>query len=142
MKFLAMTDALTLAIHTIELMSRDPSHRWTTRQIAHQFAASEHHLAKIHTRLVKSGLLHSVRGPKGGLILAKDPATIYLIDIFNVIEGPFQPSKCLFGQPVCHRTTCLFGSLIQDIDERVRTYLCSMTVADLLEPADQCRISE
>jgi len=133
MKVVAISDAVTLAIHTMELLARNPRQRWTTPKIAAEFNASPHHLAKVNTRLVKAGLLLSTRGPGGGLTLARDPAKIHLIDIFRSVDGELTPSPCLFGQPVCRRRQCLFGSLIKDVTRQILDYLSQTTVADLVE---------
>lgn len=117
----------------MELLARTPNRRWTTRAIADEFQASSHHLAKVHGRFVKSGLLHSTRGPGGGLILARDASKITLMDVFRSIDGEFRVDHCLFGKPVCHRQTCLFGNLITDVTRQVMDYFNNTTIADLVE---------
>ncbi|HPQ39373.1 MAG TPA: Rrf2 family transcriptional regulator [bacterium] len=133
MKIVAISDAVTLGLHTMELLARQPEQRWSTRIIAEKLNASAHHLSKIHSRLVKAGLVRSTRGPRGGLILARDPSTISLMDVFTSIDGEFRPDHCLFGYPVCSRRTCVFGSLIRDVTRQVTEYFRNTTVADLVE---------
>lgn len=52
--------------------------RVSVAQIAATFDLSDHHLAKVCSRLVKGGFLSSERGRKGGLTLARDAAEIRL----------------------------------------------------------------
>jgi len=47
-------------------------------RIADRLGLSEHHLAKICSRLVQGGFLHSERGRAGGLTLARDAQDIRL----------------------------------------------------------------
>jgi Rrf2 family protein len=49
-------------------------------------------MAKILRQLVKTGLLHSARGVKGGFGLQRAAAEINLLDIVEGIEGPIQSS--------------------------------------------------
>ena len=45
------------------------------------------YLEQILRTLKQAGLVKSVRGPKGGHLLAKDPAKIYLGQIVRLFEG-------------------------------------------------------
>jgi Rrf2 family transcriptional regulator, iron-sulfur cluster assembly transcription factor len=64
-------------------------------------------LAKIFQDLVKTGLIRSTRGVKGGFVLARPPERITLREIVEAIEGPIMPNKCLMGEGVCSfQKTC------------------------------------
>jgi len=45
------------------------------------------YLEQILNRLKKEGLLKTIRGPRGGYILAKDPSKIRISNIIEVLEG-------------------------------------------------------
>ena len=44
--------------------------------------------------LVKAGLIKTVRGARGGLMLACDPAEITMLDILEALQGPVSISAC------------------------------------------------
>jgi Rrf2 family protein len=46
------------------------------------------YLLKILQQLVKSGVLRSKRGPRGGFSLAKEAEEITLLDILESVDGP------------------------------------------------------
>ena len=58
-------------------------------------------LAKVLQRLTAAGLLVSLRGPKGGVRLAKSAQGISLRDVIEAIEGATPFDECLFGWPGC-----------------------------------------
>ncbi|MBN1879963.1 Rrf2 family transcriptional regulator [bacterium] len=136
MKSLRFTEAVSLALHTMVLIARDPQTRWTTRKIAENLSVSANHLSKIHTRLVNEGLLNSVRGPMGGLSLARMSDRISLMEIYESIEGRIPLRGCLFGKPVCLNDRCLFGDFLNGLNEQVRMYLTNTRLSDLANPTD------
>ncbi|MBN2211851.1 MAG: Rrf2 family transcriptional regulator, partial [Sedimentisphaerales bacterium] len=93
--------------------------------------ASENHLAKIMQRLGKAELVSSTRGPSGGFRLNRPAAHITLMQIYEVIEGPFTPEFCLLKKPICQGQKCVLGGLISRINQEVRNYLTTTTLADL-----------
>lgn len=65
------------------------------RVIADQEHLSELYLEQIFRDLKKAGLVKSVRGPKGGYSLARDPKEITVGDAVRVLEGPLGPVDCV-----------------------------------------------
>ena len=128
-----LSGAASLGIHTMMHLAEESEKRSTTAKIAERFRFSPHHLAKIHQRLAKAGLLLPVRGPGGGVTLRKPPEEITLLDVYEAIEGPIPVCECVFGHPVCGRKRCLFGGLLQDVNERIQDHFKRTTLADLVE---------
>jgi Rrf2 family protein len=52
------------------------------------------YLELIMLELRKAGLVKSTRGPKGGYVLARDPAAISFGDVVRVMEGPIALVSC------------------------------------------------
>jgi len=109
----------------------NPDKPSTTAEIAEVFDASKHHLAKVHQRLTKAGLTLSHRGPSGGVGLAKDPAEITLLEIYEVMEGPMMCRPCLFGKDACPRIDCVLAELLPGLARQVRDYFEKTTLAQL-----------
>jgi Rrf2 family transcriptional regulator, iron-sulfur cluster assembly transcription factor len=75
--------------------------------IAGAVEAPKTFLAKIFQELVKTGLIKSTRGVRGGFVLARPPERITLREIVEAIEGPIMPNQCLMGEGVCSfQNTC------------------------------------
>lgn len=128
-----ISDAAALALHTVDYLARNRERYVRAQEIAEQLEVSEHHLQKVHQRLSKEGLIQSIRGPKGGVQLAKDPSEITLMEIYEAIEGPFSPNRCMLGEPTCKREGCLLGNLVEKVNVLVRDYFTKNSVADISE---------
>ncbi len=126
-----ISDATALAMHTMAHLAVNPGEQSTTAEIAKVFGASKHHLAKVHQRLTKAGLISANRGPGGGVGLAKDPAEITLLDIYEVMEGALICTPCLFGKEVCPRVNCVLSNLLPGLAMQVRDYFEQTTLAQL-----------
>jgi Rrf2 family transcriptional regulator, nitric oxide-sensitive transcriptional repressor len=129
---LKISEAASLAMHSVVYLASNSDAVASTNQIAEVFEVSEHHLSKVLQRLTKAGLVKSVRGPKGGFILAKDPEEINLLDIYTVIEGGIPNSLCLLKSNTCMGKTCILGDLLSKVNTEVARYLTNTKVSDLL----------
>ena len=126
-----ISDATALALHSMVHLAINPDVQSTTAEIAKAFEASKHHLAKVHQRLTKAGLIFSYRGPGGGVGLAKDPSEITLLHIYEVMEGSLECRPCLFGNEVCPRADCVLSGLLPGLAKQVRDYFARTTLAQL-----------
>lgn len=59
-------------------------------------------LAKILQILAKHKILSSTKGPNGGFGTGKDPFTISLFDIINIIDGDDLFKKCVISMKMCN----------------------------------------
>ena len=71
-----------------------PNERASTTNIAKEQHIPTSFLAKIISQLSISGLLHTSRGAKGGVMLAKNPADISLLEVVESIDGPISLNEC------------------------------------------------
>lgn len=60
-----------------------------------------HFLTKLFQQLTEAGLVHSQRGPKGGIALAKGADRITPMDIVLAIDGSDLFHECVLGLPGC-----------------------------------------
>jgi Rrf2 family protein len=131
-----ISDATALALHSMVHLATDPAGQSTTAEIAEVFDVSRHHLAKVHQRLTKAGLINSNRGPSGGVSLGKKPAQITLLEIYEVMEGSMLCNPCLFGKDTCPRADCVLGVLLPGLARQVREYFDETTLAKLAEESN------
>jgi Rrf2 family protein len=124
------TEAASLALHTMSYLSADAERLVPVHEVAERLEVSENHLAKVMQRLVRAGLAHSTRGPKGGFILARDPGAISLLEVYEAIEGPLDTCPCLFPTPRCSGS-CLLGDVIGKANRQVRDHLSRTHLSDL-----------
>ena len=128
---LRISEAATLALHTLALLAARPGEILSTHKIATRLDASEAHLAKVLQRLARMGLVRSIRGARGGFVLGREPADVTLLEAYEAIDGPLRPSTCLMGHRVCRDRGCILGNLLEEINHDVREHLSSKRLSDL-----------
>lgn len=127
-----LSEGVNLGLHAMMKMALTPTVPCDTAGIAAALGASAHHLAKILQRLQRAGFIASVRGPKGGFLLARDPKTIHLLEIYEEIEGPVEIRYCLFDTPRCKSKSCCgVGEFIGQAGEEFRQLLAKSTLAEV-----------
>lgn len=133
--FLKISDAANLGIHALAYMAEQYAQRRpvATAEAADAFSVSANHLSKVLQRLTRAGLVKSIRGPKGGFVLAKDPKDITLKNIYEAIDGEVGAGdSCILGTRHCGVAHCVFGSLVDDVQHRVTDHFSSVTLADVI----------
>lgn len=128
-----ISDATALAMHSMVHLASVENGQSTTAEISAVCDLSRHHLAKVHQRLTKAGLLHSFRGPAGGVKLAKDPSDITLLEIYEAMEGSISGMPCLFEREACPRTGCVLGAILPAVARQVEIYFEETTLAHLAQ---------
>jgi Rrf2 family protein len=58
-------------------------------------------LAKIISQLSIAGLIHTSRGARGGVSLAKEPEDISVLDVIQAIDGPVILNECTENPDAC-----------------------------------------
>ena len=98
--------------------------RLQIKQIVEQRGIPKNYLEQIFNRLVKAGLVKSVRGNRGGYELAGSPRNLAVFSILEALEGPLDIMREHDAKAV--RET--FGNLENVIREHF-----SMSLGELLE---------
>jgi Rrf2 family protein len=76
--------------------------RAATKQIAQEQHIPASFLAKIISQLSIAGLLQTTRGARGGVMLAKAPEAITVLDVVEAIDGPIALNECVNDENACH----------------------------------------
>ena len=106
------------------------------KAIARAQGLSVKYLEQLMAILKSAGLIQSVRGSKGGYVLAKTPSQIKVSDCFNCLEGPVITTECVDNNNFCPRTAdCVARQLWTDVQNTVMDLLQSMTLQSLIDRA-------
>ena len=90
-------------------------------------------LAKIISQLSIAGLLHTSRGARGGVTLARDPGEITLLEVIEAIDGPIQLNECVQGEGVCSfEDNCPIRSVWCNAQDELVSRLKSTNFAELM----------
>ena len=85
------------------LAMQGENQRAATSTVAQEMKIPPSFLAKIISQLSIAGLLHTSRGARGGVTLARPPKDITLLDVVEAIDGPILLNECV-GDP----NSCVF----------------------------------
>lgn len=103
------------------------------RDIAARQDISEKYLEQVLIPLRIAGLVRSVRGARGGYLLARDPSRITLLEIVEACIGDVTMVDCTEDPEFCSRVDgCATSIIWKELTEAIRTTLASKTLADLV----------
>lgn len=83
------------------LAQLEPTQRAATSQIADEQHIPPSFLAKIISQLSIAGLIHTSRGARGGVSLARSPEEITVLEVVEAIDGPISLNECTHTTGAC-----------------------------------------
>jgi len=90
------------AVRAVLYLARmEPNQRAATSQVAQEQHIPPSFLAKIISQLSIAGLLHTSRGARGGVTLAREPKDITLLEVIESIDGPIMLNECVSDNSIC-----------------------------------------
>ena len=89
------------AVRAVLHLARNGESRTATSVIAAEQKIPPSFLAKIISQLSIAGLLHTSRGARGGVTLAREPKEITLLEVIEAIDGPIQLNECVGESGAC-----------------------------------------
>jgi Rrf2 family protein len=99
------------------------------------------YVEQILLRLRRAGLVESVRGAKGGYLLAKPPASISVRDVMSASEHQTFEINCETHQVDAERcspgSTCSIRPVWHALQQRVDDLLAGISLADLMKEEPQ-----
>jgi Rrf2 family protein len=120
----------------IELAQHEEKRPLQLKAIAERQDISVKYLEQLMSMLRSSGLLRSIRGAKGGYILARPPEQINLSEIFRCLEGPVTTAECTENGDYCERSAdCVAREVWIEVEAAIQKILRSITLADLVKRA-------
>ena len=121
----------------LELAQNQGAGPLQVKVIAQRQAISIKYLEQLMAILKSAGLVRSIRGSKGGYILAKTANQIKLSDVFRCLEGPSAITvECLDNEDYCARVAdCVTRQVWAQVQDAIMNVLESMTLKDLLDRA-------
>ncbi len=129
------------ALHSLLVLAAR-SEPVSVRDLASFQELPERFLAKILTKLEKSGLVRGIEGVSGGFVLARPPERIAVRDVLEAVD----PNRTLFECAEIRRHCALFGKeppswsvsgmcrihlFMSEAERALQAFLASKTLADL-----------
>jgi Rrf2 family protein len=131
MQITRQADYAVRAIYYLSNLGSDK--RASTSQIAKEQNIPPSFLAKIISQLSVAGLLHTSRGARGGVSLAREPHEITMLDVVESIDGPILLNECVEDAHGCQfDKECPMQSMWCEIQDTLVARLKSTTFADFV----------
>lgn len=122
------------------LAQLETNQRAATSQIAEEQHIPPSFLAKIISQLSIAGLIHTSRGARGGVSLARPPEAISVLEVVEAIDGPIalnecsqSPDACPFGENCPLRS--LWCGTQNELVEKLRKTSFGQVLSQMKQPA-------
>jgi Rrf2 family protein len=111
------------------------------REIAEQERLPGDYVEQILLRLRRAGLVESVRGARGGYLLAREPGAITMHDIMTAAEHQTFEINCethpVDGERCAPGSSCSIRPVWQALQQRMDDLLSGITLAALMKQESQ-----
>ena len=116
------------------LATRQDAASCSAREIAEAYEIPLELLAKVLQRLVRSRLLVSVQGTRGGYRLGRGASTIAIAEVIQAVDGPLTVTACSDADHNCDQyTKCNVRDPLWKLRSRIVDALSTVSVADLMD---------
>jgi len=121
----------------IELAQNDSKKPLQLKIIAQRQDISVKYLEQLMAVLRSAGFVRSVRGSKGGYVLAKAPNEIKLNEVMHRLEGTVATVECVEDEDYCSRSAdCAARYLWMQVEQAIDKVLQAITLQDLVDKAN------
>lgn len=114
----------------------------TIKDITDAYTISNHHMVKIIHNLAKIGLIKTIRGKGGGLLMAVQPETINLGQLIVQLEPHFDLVPCFNKEKAncCIAPACKLKSILHEAQAAFIGVLKGYTLADILHNPNELSV--
>jgi FeS assembly SUF system regulator len=119
-------------------MIREPERSRSAAEIAAAIHVPAPTVSKILKILARGGLVASLRGAKGGYLLARPSNQISLADIIHSMDGPIGMTECSVTPGLCSQESgCAVRANWQRVNHAVLGVLREITLDQMIAPVAQ-----
>jgi len=120
----------------IELAQHEGKRPLQLKIIAERQDISVKYLEQLMSLLRSAGFVRSVRGSKGGYVLARPADQIKLNEVFRCLEGPVTTAECTEDESYCERSSdCAARQVWIRVENAIQDVLGSIKLSDLIQQA-------
>jgi Rrf2 family nitric oxide-sensitive transcriptional repressor len=133
-RLLASTD---FALRVLMRLAHDPARHRSTEALAGEVGVPRNHLHKIVQDLAEAGVVRTLRGARGGVLLARAPAEISLGAVVRHLEAGQALVECFRpdGGACCLSADCRLKRLLAQAREAFLATLDRRSLADCVPEA-------
>ncbi|MHB1241669.1 MAG: Rrf2 family transcriptional regulator, partial [Gammaproteobacteria bacterium] len=113
----------------------------TLAEIAERQGISLSYLEQLFSRLRRTGLVRSVRGPGGGYQLGRDAAGIAVADVITAVDENVDSTRCGGLSNCQNNQRCLTHDLWVDLSEQIYTFLSHVSFEQLMARTEVAEVA-
>ncbi|MCL2632465.1 MAG: Rrf2 family transcriptional regulator [Coriobacteriia bacterium] len=122
------------AIRLIAALVLNDGKPMSVREASEQYDVPYAFARSIQHALVQAGLVRSIRGAHGGMLLNADPNELTLFQLIEAVQGPINVAVCTTDKGWCSRDEhCQFHKVWEGANSLLIDYLESVSIKELLE---------
>lgn len=122
------------AIRLIAALVASNGEPLSVRTAAEEYDVPYSFARSIQHDLVIAGIISSVRGASGGMVLNVDPEELTMLDVIESVQGPVGVAVCAREANWCPRESyCQFHPVWIGADALLKDYLSSVSVKDIVD---------
>lgn len=118
----------------VELAMCDRSKPTRLKEVSERQEIPLAYLEQIFSLLRQDGLVHSVKGPGGGYILARERGAISVAEVVAAVDEPTKMTRCDAHNHVgcmAAKARCLTHDLWEGLEAQINHYLNGITLEDI-----------
>ena len=116
----------------LDIASHNTGRPISLPEISHRQNISLSYLEQLFSRLKKSGLVDSIKGPGGGYMLSKDANEIVISEVIQAVDEDLETTACN-GKSNCHNNhQCISHNLWQDLGTEINNFLSDITLKQVI----------
>lgn len=129
---LLTTKARYAVMAVIDIADSDSNQPVSLLTISERQNISLSYLEQIFSRLKKSGIVESVKGPGGGYVLGRDRKKITINEIIKAMGETIKMTRCSDTKKSCtsNRAKCKTHHLWHGLENQISNYLGSISLDD------------
>lgn len=119
----------------LSFMAQQPDRTCSAAELAAEIGIGVATASKVLKLLAKQDLVQSLRGTRGGYLLARSPETISLGEVIEALDGPINVTECGAGAGVCsNESECRVRGNWRRLGRVIQQTLSGVSVADFARP--------
>ena len=132
-----LSKSVEYALFAIKYLNYIPPDKLvSTKELSESMNIPYDLLAKIMQKLVKTEIVSSVQGTKGGYFLSKSPKQINLNEIIKAVDSEIRLTDCMFENATeddCKRLNdCSLRSPLSNIQNKIIQLFTSTTLEEII----------
>ena len=122
------------AIRLIAALTESDGKPLSVREASESYSVPYAFARSIQHALVQAGLIKSIRGARGGMLLSINPADLTLFKLIEAVQGPINVAICTTDKDWCSRAEyCQFHKVWEGANSLLTDYLDSVSIKQLLD---------